>query len=522
MNYTNPVLPGFHPDPSICRVQDDYFLVTSSFEYFPSIPLFHSRNLIDWEQIGYCVTKSEWLPLMCGVPNSSGIYAPTIRFHNGRYYVITTNVSTKETGEPGFGNFIITAEDPYGEWSKPVWLDSPGIDPSLFFDEFGAVYCCGSCNGIFLYQIDVKTGARLSELKYIWQGTGGTCPEGPHIYRRGGWYYLMIAEGGTEYGHMVTMARSRSVWGPYEACPHNPVLSNRSTGRPIMATGHADLVEDGRGNWWAVCLGNRPICYPPKHNLGRETNLVPVLWQEDGWPQMGNNGVVEQTVETEQLPEAAGWQNSAFNQMPKPDEDFAFQEDFRASSLNVRWNYLYGPDEQAVHFGDETGLRLKGKAASLSDAAPCTFLGCRQEHHVCTVRVRLSFQPKCGGEEAGLAIYLNREHHYEAALTRQNGENLLILRRTIGSLWRVEQAVPCNAAGVTLEIAASKETYAFSYSVDGEHFTPLGGGEACYLTTEVGGGFTGCCFALYASGNGAVCENPAYFTDFHYTAKGVQ
>ena len=244
MQYQNPILPGFHPDPSICRVGDDFYLVTSSFEYFPGLPIYHSRDLVHWEQIGHCLTRDSQVHLVTGAPNCLNIYAPTIRYHDGLFYVIVTNV----TGD-NHGNFIITAKDPAGEWSDPIALPFPGIDPSLFFDEDGKVYYLGTDGGIYLSEMDITTGAAIGETHRLWQGTANN-PEGPHLYKIDGMYYLLLAQGGTELCHMAVLARSESILGPYEPCPHNPILTNIGQSLPIKAAGHADLVEDADGNWW--------------------------------------------------------------------------------------------------------------------------------------------------------------------------------------------------------------------------------------------------------------------------------
>ena len=210
MQYQNPILPGFHPDPSICRVGDDFYLVTSSFEYFPGLPIYHSRDLVHWEQIGHCLTRDSQVHLVTGAPNCLNIYAPTIRYHDGLFYVIVTNV----TGD-NHGNFIITAKDPAGEWSDPIALPFPGIDPSLFFDEDGKVYYLGTDGGIYLSEMDITTGAAIGETHWLWQGTANN-PEGPHLYKIDGMYYLLLAQGGTELCHMAVLARSESILGPYE------------------------------------------------------------------------------------------------------------------------------------------------------------------------------------------------------------------------------------------------------------------------------------------------------------------
>ncbi|MEO8254329.1 MAG: glycoside hydrolase family 43 protein, partial [Flavobacterium sp.] len=210
VNFQNPILPGFYPDPSICRVGDDFYMVNSTFGYFPGVPIFKSKNLVNWKQIGYVLSRKEQLPL-AKAKTTEGIFAPTIRYHDGLFYMITTNFSDK-------GNFYVTAKDPDGEWSDPIWIETPGIDPSLYFDESGKVYVTSTQNwgaiknGIVMSEIDIKTGKLLTPPVTIWKGTGNRYPEGPHTYKKDGFYYLMIAEGGTEYGHSVTIARSKNIW----------------------------------------------------------------------------------------------------------------------------------------------------------------------------------------------------------------------------------------------------------------------------------------------------------------------
>ena len=284
--YQNPVIPGFHPDPSVCRVGDDFYLVNSSFQYFPGVPLFHSKDMVNWEQIGHCLTRPSQLPLH-DASAWGGIYAPTIRYNDGTFYMITTNVSDK-------GNFIVHTTDPRGEWSEPVWVEQGGIDPSLYFEDGKCYLVSNPDNCIFLCQIDPMTGKQLTESKRIWTGTGGRYPEGPHIYKKDGWYYLLISEGGTEYGHKVTIARSRRIDGPYTGNPANPILTHinmNAQGSPIQGTGHADLVEAPDGSWWMVCLAFRPQT-GTHHLLGRETFLAPVRWDKGAWPVVNGDGTI--------------------------------------------------------------------------------------------------------------------------------------------------------------------------------------------------------------------------------------
>lgn len=504
MLYKNPVIPGFHPDPSICRVGEDYYLVTSSFEYFPGIPLFHSKDLIHWEQIGHCLTRNSQITLSKTAPNCMGIFAPTIRYHKGRFYVITTNITD---GSDRGGNFIIWTDDPYGEWSDPVWIDLPGIDPSLFFDEDGRVYYTGTDRAIFLCEIDIHTGKLLSDRKDIWRGTGGADPEGPHIYKIGDYYYLLISEGGTAQCHMVTAARSKSVEGPYEPCPRNPVLTNRSLPLPVRAIGHADLIQAHDESWWAVCLGIRPVPYPDRHHLGRETFLVPVTWDKDLWPVFGSNGSVDLVMEANCLPH-------------HPFSSKDTRDNFNESKLDLCWNFLFNPDNSLWSLTERRGfLTLKGSAASLSDKETLAWVGRRQQHMNCKASAHLSFSPTQNGEEAGLSIYLNRDHHYEIALTRLDNQNKIIFRRRIGSLWKVENCIDYHGDSVVFELEATPHLYRFGYRDVHGQYSFFGQGEVHYLSTEVGGRFTGNYIALYATGNGKKCSAPAYFDWFDYEIK---
>src|SRR5436190_3718935 len=299
--YDNPVIEGMSPDPSVCRVGDDYYLVTSTFEYFPGVPVYHSKDLIHWRLIGHSLSRQSQLPLI-RLTRNGGIWAATIRYHNGTFYVVTTNKSE------GHGNFFVHTKDPAGEWSEPIELDQGGIDPSLLFDDDGKVYLTtGGAPGcparICQSEIDIKTGKRLSDIKPLWSGTGGSSPEGPHLYKLNGYYYLMIAEGGTEYGHGVTIARSRSPWGPFDVYDRNPILTHRNFKPiPIQGTRHADLIQVHEGSWWSVFHGFRPVTRMA-HHLGRETCLAPVTWSEDGWPTINGSGTITPRMEVKTLPQ---------------------------------------------------------------------------------------------------------------------------------------------------------------------------------------------------------------------------
>lgn len=482
----NPVLPGFHPDPSICRVGEDYYLVTSSFEYFPGVPVFHSRDLVHWRQIGHCLTRPSQLALeLAGC--SAGIYAPTIRHHAGRFYMITTNVSIGQ-------HVLVSTDEPAGDWSEPIFLKHGGIDPSLLFDTDGSVYLTTQGDGIMQTRIDPDTGAFLSETQTVWRGSGGAYEEGPHLYHIGEWYYLMVAEGGTAYGHMETMARSRSPWGAFEACPFNPILSNRSSADSLQCTGHADLVEDHRGDWWAVFLATRSSGHPPRHHLGRETCLAPVRWTAEGWPVIGERGRVSVSMSAKPLP-------------AQPWPALPVRDDFRADRLGLEWNFMRNPKPGITTRGGG-GLRLHGSAVSLNDEDSPAWLGRRQEHMCCDIETDVQFEAQTASEEAGLCVLMNHRHHYEIAL----GLGRVFVRQRIGSLQAVVAEAACASRTVQLRIKADELEYNFAWSGNGGRtWQNLAHGEVRYLTTEVAGGFTGVYLAMYATGNGQPCARPAAF-----------
>jgi xylan 1,4-beta-xylosidase len=500
MRYQNPVIPGFYPDPSICRVGADYFLVTSSFEYFPGVPLFHSRDLVHWRQIGHCLTRESQLPLdRC--PSSYGIYAPTLRFYNGRYYMTTTNVGNG-------GHFYVWTDDIYGEWSDPIWVDQPGIDPDLFFDADGSVYFTTAAGeaatGIYQSQIDINNGKRETDYRIIWKGTGGAYPEAPHLYRIGSRYYLLLAEGGTEYGHMVTIAAGDRPYGPFESCPANPVLTHRSSPSPIQATGHADMVQAEDGAWWAVCLGVRPVGWTHKHHIGRETFLLPVTCSEDGWPRFGENGRVPEAIEVPYEP--VKWE------LP-PERD-----DFDAPQLGNDWVFLRNPNPSDWSLSKLPGsLQLHGSAVTLNDTDSPAFVGRRQCHSTCSVETSLEFVPVMDGEEAGLAVFMNERFHYAFGIRKRQGRIELFLRKRVGSIQEETSSIPWTAGSVRLRIEALPTSYQFLAGSGGE--TPrifMGDGETRLLSTEVAGGFTGVFFGMYATGNGKRATSPAAFDWFEY------
>lgn len=479
LTYENPIIPGFYPDPSICRVGEDYYLVNSSFEFFPGVPLWHSRDLLHWEQLGYVLTRESQAPLE-KARTSGGIFAPTIRYHNGRFYMITTNVT-------GGGNFFVWTDDIRGEWSDPVYIDHVGIDPSLFWDDDGTVYYTGTHgfgNGIGMFAIDLETGAKLSETKVIWTGSGGRSPEGPHLYKINGWYYLMIAEGGTEYGHMVTIARSRSVWGPYESCPRNPILTHRDAHRTdFQALGHADLVDTPDGKWWMVFHAIRPSMFM-LHHIGRETMLAPVTWDDNGWPVVYGGQLITASMQTE------GEGNVC---VPR-----SWHDDFSAPEIAPRWSWLRKPDK--ARYVLDGGLTLTGADDTLDGLGSPTFLGVRQQQFALRYQTQMQLS---GTGCAGLTIFHTAEHHYDLYARKQDNGYAVQLRRRVADMKTLtEPVVFADADKLLFRIDARRHSYTFYAGADEAHLVEIGTGSTQLLSTEcMNCTFTGCFAGMFAEGS---------------------
>tara|TARA_R110002050_G_scaffold192150_3_gene327127 strand:+ start:11642 stop:13228 length:1587 start_codon:yes stop_codon:yes gene_type:complete len=498
--YKNPVIPGFHPDPSVCKVGDSFYLVTSSFEYFPGVPVFHSKDLVNWEQIGHCLTRPSQLNLeKCGV--SGGIFAPTIRYHEGTFYMITTNVT-------GGGNFIVHTTDPAGEWSDPVWLKQGGIDPSLYFEGDKCYLTSNPGNCIYLSEINPMTGEQLSDSRAIWTGTGGRYPEAPHIYKKDEWYYLLISEGGTEYGHKVTIARSKHIDGPYDSNPANPILTHMNANaqsNPIQGTGHADLVQASDSSWWMVFLAFRPQS-GLHHMLGRETFLAPVRWDKNAWPVVNGDGTVDLTMDVPTLP---------LQPFPQVSYDTEFNEDI----LGFEWNYLRNPRTENYSLSVRKGyLRLKATPISLDDIDSPTFVGRRQEHIDFTANVAMELLDAQKGDESGITVFMNNKSHYDLFVKQgATGERVLVLRYRLGALSHNACEISVPEGSVYLQVQGDKDFYSFAYSTDGENFETLDKVDVRYISSETAGGFTGIYLGLFATSSAKSSKAYADFDKFEYT-----
>ncbi len=496
MKYRNPVIPGFFPDPSICRVDDTYYLVCSSFHYFPGVPLFESKDLINWTQIGHVLTRESQLPLS-KANSAGGIYAPTIRCHNGRFYMVTTNVSEG-------GNFYVWTDDIHGAWSDPIYVEQGGIDPSLYFEDGKAYFMSNGTDEfgkarIFQCEIDIETGKKLTESRAIWEGTGGRFLESPHIYKINGIYYLMASEGGTEYGHMVVYARSTNLYGPFESYPGNPVLTNRNLGGyRIQGCGHADLVDDPEGNWWMVHLGFRQLGNWVMHHItGREVYLVPVTFGEDGWFTAGVDGTTRAEMETNRIPDTV---------LQLPVRDMTFEN----TEVGVDWCYMKNPAEEDYACTGKS-FRLRSNGASLNDTEGTpTFLALRQQE----MNLQIACDVAVCEEEAGITLYMVPDQHYEIAVRKTESGHEVIRRLRIGDVEQVDGLFPipaeCNGTA-RLIVNCSDYLYGFQAEIGGV-LHDLGSAQTKYLSTELAGNFTGVMIGLYAQGKKT--DRFAEFTNF--------
>lgn len=488
MKFNNPVIKGFYPDPSVCKVGDSYYLACSSMQFSPGVPLFESKDLINWTPIGHALTRKSQI-MLDKVNSSGGVFAPTLRFNEGRFYMTTTNDTMRQ-------NFFVWTDDIYGDWSEPIYIDQGGIDPDLYFEGDRAFFMSNGTDdegrGVILQcEIDIISGRKLTPSRPLWKGTGGRFLESPHMYRINGWYYLMAAEGGTEFGHMVTYARSESLHGPFEPYPHNPVLTNRNLGGyEVQAVGHGDLIQDHDGNWWIFHLGFRQIGkWIPYHHLGREVFLAPVTFHEDGWFTAGHNGTTLTSFETDRIPEEVVQQEKKV---------YTFEN----TAWGIDWCYIRHP--HAENYKLQTNrLALNGTAVTLAQADSPTFIGIRQKDFdasiSCDVELAL-------GGEAGITLYMDENHHYDLAIRQMDDQFEAILRLNVGDIKSVQKIIPIEMnRRAQMLVHASHERYSFSIQLD-EQNIHLGTAQTKYLSSEVAGGFTGVIIGLYAVGEGSAAE----------------
>lgn len=502
--YRNPILAGFYPDPSITRAGDDYYLVNSSFSYSPGVPIFHSKDLVNWKSIGHVLTTSKQLPLY-QQQTSRGIYAPTIRHHNGVFYMITTLVDVR-------GNFLVTATDPAGPWSDPILLpEIGGIDPDIFFDDDGKVYIAHNDapvgeplydghRAIWLWEFDLKNNKVVKDSGRVIINGGTDISkkpvwiEGPHIYKINGWYYLLCAEGGTAYEHSAVIFRSKSLQEPFVPYEKNPILTQRDLNidrkNPITTAGHADFVQTKEGEWWAVFLATRAYD-KTAYNTGRETFLLPVTWK-DGWPM-----ILEQGKEIPYRAKAPVTKAKTAN----PDQlsgNFTWVDNFAKKTLGFEWVSLRTADSPFYTLRDST-ISLNTLDVKLDSLEQPAFLGRRQQHT--RFSASTDFAMPGAKTSAGIvALQSETAHYYFGVRPTTAGTELFIEQAN-----KKEPAVVFNkvvkdlATPVNLRIDGNAGKISFFYKTrEGDHKAVLENADAKILSTEVAGGFVGTLLGIHA------------------------
>jgi alpha-N-arabinofuranosidase len=533
-SYRNPVLAGFYPDPSVTRVGDRFYLVNSTFTYFPGIPVLESRDLVHWRPLGSVIDRPAELNFD-GLGVSRGIFAPAIRFHDGLFYVVSTSVDAG-------GNFLSVARDPGGPWSDPIWLPQiDGIDPTLFFDTDGKAYLLNNGppvgppqydghRAIWIQEFDLAARKLVGPRKVLINGGVDFAKkpvwiEGPRMYRHDGWYILMCAEGGTSVQHSEVVLRARSPWGPFQPYPGNPILTQRDLpadrADPISNAGHADLVEGPDGHWWAIFLASRP--YERGHyNTGRETYLLPVTWR-DGWPLILARGegipyiAAAPAVPAEPIvpaePVARDKDHSAAPRptpTPTPTQasgNFTWRDDFASRSLRPEWLQLRVPKQPWADLGTRPGwLTIHPLPASLDALTNPSFLAHRQQHLAFDASTDLE-TPARAGVATGLAAFQSENAWYFLGVRRGTPSSAehslpleLFLERRGGARTEIVAHTELPATShLKLKISGNARAYSFYFDADGSGWKPLKeGDDGSILSTDVAGGFVGTVVGPYA------------------------
>ncbi len=510
-SFYNPILPGWYSDPSVCtNGEGDYFLVTSTFTYFPGVPVFHSTDLVNWKQVGHVLSRMSQLDNLGNQHVSGGIFAPDIAYNpaNKTYYMITTNV--------GAGNFFVKTTDPFGEWSDPVYLpEVQGIDPSFFFDKDGSAYIVNNDDApdgkpeydghrtVRVVKFDTATEKCVGERRIV--VNKGCRPEekpiwceGPHIYNVDGIYYLMTAEGGTADQHSEVIYRGPTPFGPFEPWEGNPILTQRhldkNRANPVTCAGHADMVQTPEGDWWAVFLACRPID-GKFENLGRETFMMPVIWTSDGWPVI--------TRDNEEVPLVVSRKG-----VKRGDAvtfgNFEKTDGFDADRLGMEWLTLRGDLAGGYSLTERPGyLTLKCGDVASTEKEELPYIGRRVQHHKYECETRMTFNPEADGQCAGLLVMKDETHQYLLARCIEGGTHRVELRKIgkKGAECLAGDDVEASVSTVGLRLVSNGDTYDFHYSPDGgKTWKALCTGvDASFTSTATAGGFTGTTVGMYAS-----------------------
>jgi len=533
--FLNPIINGGYPDPSIVRVDDDFYIVNSSFEYFPALPIHHSKDLVNWELIGYGIdrpSQGTGKVNLYDVQQQGGIHAPSIRYHEGLFYIITTNVySPADKSKPTeMVNFILTAKNPAGPWSDPYVIEgAPGIDPDIFFDDNGKVWFVGTHdtgnpnkNGIgeiWIQELDLNNWKLKGQRHSIWRGAcGGCCVEGPHIYKQYGRYYLMVAEGGTSYNHAVMIASSKNIEGPYDSNPKNPILTSRhlSNNNWVHSTGHADLVQLKDKRWYMVSLGIRNEM-DSTSNMGRETHLMPVVWEEawDNWVEVEKGRWEPVIIKWPVVAPNTGKveRNTSIPFLEKKQNiNYSLYDDFTSSKLDLQWNFRRVPRENTYELNSKNKtLKLNLSPESFELRSQYNLMGFRQKETEFEYSSSMNFKPKKNFSEAGLSIFSQDDNYINFTVKKHNNKTLLNLSvKPRDQKLDIIKSIPLKYnENIILKIVSKDNKYIYYYSLDD--------GNSFDVFTETGAnlvlckGYIGTNLGLYASSNGYKTKEYAEF-----------
>ncbi len=506
--YHNPVQRGFFPDPSVIRVGDDYYMVNSSFQYFPAIPISHSKDMVHWHIIGHAISNPEWLDIS-DIKDSHGIWAPDIEYVDGKFFIFAP-LRLNGDGERGKNvlrrQLVMVSDKPEGPYSKPVCLEADSIDPSLFIDDDGKKYMI-TAPAISVWPLS-EDGLQLTGEKTVaWEGTGERCSEGPHVMKKDGYYYAIVAEGGTGYGHGINIGRSKELFGEYEKSPYNPVMRQMNPDAPIQRAGHGKLVQDQNGQWWCYYLCGRPN-QGNYTTVGRETALDPVQWTEDGWFTVNNGQGPSLTQEAPDLP-ACVFERNLF-------------DDFNEEKLNLEWEFVRNPDNGSWSLSERPGhFRIWTRDGQLKEIRSKNTL-LRREQELCyTAETKVEFYPDRDGEQAGLTCYYSTATYARCAVCYEDGRKIqLVINRNKGEEL-IAEISDVKEVPVYLRVEVEHLTRTFYYSYDGENWEKVGTLENCVYLCDEGvpedrKRHTGTLVGIYANNGGCGSRKPADFDFFRY------
>ena len=551
LSYNNPIIPGSYPDPSICRVGNDYYIVNSSFEYFPGLPIHHSKDLVNWNLIGYGLHRDDQCSgemNLVDVQTDGGIHAPSIRYHDGLFYIITTNVYSPGPQQPTeMINFIITAEQVEGPWSNPHIIEgAPGIDPDIIFDD-GKVWYVGThvpekpnFNGegeIWLQELDLDNWSLKGERYFLWRGAlyYGTWAEGPHIYKRNGFYYLLIAEGGTSLEHAVMVSVSDNVKGPYVPNARNPILTSRHLSNDywVNSIGHADLLELADGRWYMVALGIRSEI-DTYSNMGRETHLIPVTWEEEPfewkydkiekeWSDLPDRERFEKLRRVNyEWPVCSPLTGRVERSFPLPFpassqvNKESFRDNFDSETLNLEWNFRRVPQEGTYLINNKEGyLRLFSSKNVIENHKGCSLLGIRQIETDFEFSVKMLYNPSIPEVQAGVSLFQKDDNYLTFTIEKDKEQNM-ILKLVSKEQKKVPLVIQQTFLksyndSIIFKVFSKNQSYKYYYSLDnGTNFNFFAETSSGLLLSK---GYTGAYMGIYSTSNG---KNTEEYVDFDW------